>query len=272
MNTQVITDKEHLDDLLSLPSERAIEAMSRVQGDIIVLGAAGKMGPSLTRMIQRADDANGTKRRLIAVSRFSSQASRAEFEAHNIETIKCDLMDQAQLASLPEAPNLVYMAGMKFGSTGNEALTWAMNTYLPGMVCSKYRNSKIVAFSTGNVYPLTPLRGGGAKETDPTAPVGDYAMSCLGRERIFEHYSRQWAMPISILRLNYAIAIRYGVLVDVAKKVWNGEAVCVEMGAANVIWQGDANAMALQSFDHAASPPFVVNIAGSEQISIAEQR
>ena len=145
-----------------------------------------------------------------------------------------------------------------------------MNSYLPGMICNKYRNSKIVAFSTGNVYPLTPLGGQGAKEADPTGPVGDYAMSCLGRERIFDHFSRQWEIPVSILRLNYAIAIRYGVLVDIAKKVWSGVPVSVEMGAANVIWQGDANAMALQSFDHVSSPPFVVNIAGSDQISTRE--
>jgi nucleoside-diphosphate-sugar epimerase len=264
----VIKDTDHLDDLLSEPTSGVIETLARQEGDLIVLGAAGKMGPSLARMAQRAARLAGADRRIIAVSRFSATGAEAAFRQHGVETIRCDLLRQDELDALPEAPNVVFMAGMKFGSTGNEPLTWAMNSYLPGMVCRKFRDSKIVAFGTGNVYPLSPLSLGGSAESDPVGPVGEYAMSCLGRERILEHFSREWGIPLTILRLNYAIAIRYGVLVDVANRVWNEQPISLAMGVANVIWQGDANAMALQAFDHAASPPCVINVAGPEQISI----
>lgn len=263
-----LRDTEHLDDLLSAPTPGVIETLARLEGDILVLGAAGKMGPSLARMAQRATRTAGTNRRVIAVSRFSTPHSEAEFHKQGIQTIRCDLLQQSELDALPEAPHVVFMAGMKFGSTGNEPLTWAMNSYLPGMVSRKFRHSKIVAFGTGNVYPLSPLALGGSVESDAVGPVGEYAMSCLGRERIFAHFSQEWNIPLTILRLNYAIAIRYGVLVDVANKVWNEQPVSLAMGVANVIWQGDANAMALQSFDTASSPPCVVNLAGPEQISI----
>jgi nucleoside-diphosphate-sugar epimerase len=264
----VIKDTQHLDELLSEPTSGVIETLARHEGDVIVLGAAGKMGPSLARMAQRATQLAGADRRIIAVSRFSTAGAEAAFRQHGVETIRCDLLQQGELDALPEAPNVVFMAGMKFGSTGNEPLTWAMNSYLPGMVCRKFRDSKIVAFGTGNVYPLSPLSLGGSAESDPVGPVGEYAMSCLGRERIFEHFSREWSIPLTILRLNYAIAIRYGVLVDVANRVWNEQPISLAMGVANVIWQGDANAMALQAFDHAASPPCVINVAGPEQISV----
>jgi nucleoside-diphosphate-sugar epimerase len=264
----IIPDTTDLDELLSEPTPAVIQTLARLEGDIIVLGAAGKMGPTLTRMIRRATDAAGSNRRVIAVSRFSSLHSQEEFHQHNIETIRCDLLQQSELDALPDVPNVVYMAGMKFGSTGNESLTWAMNSYLPGMVCVKYRNSKIVAFSTGNVYPLTPVSYGGSVETDPTSPIGDYAQSCLGRERIFEHFSRTWDIPLAILRLTYATEMRYGVLTDIARKVFQGETIHLAMGNVNVIWQGDANAMSLQAFDHVASPPFVVNIAGAEILSL----
>lgn len=263
-----IQSVEELEDLLSTPTDGVIETMARHDGDILVLGAAGKMGPSLARMAKRASDAAGVKRRIIAVSRFSTKDSQAEFQVHGIETIRCDLLQPDQLAALPDAPLIIYMAGMKFGSTGNESLTWAMNSYLPGMVCQRFPKSRIVAFSTGNVYHLTPVTLGGSVETDPTAPVGEYAQSCLGRERIFEHFSRTLDIPVSIIRLTYAIDMRYGVLLDMAQRVHGGLPVNLAMGNVNVIWQADANAMSLQSLDLADTPPFILNVAGAETLSV----
>jgi nucleoside-diphosphate-sugar epimerase len=259
---------EQLEENLSTPTDAAIGAMKRLKGDIIVLGVAGKMGPTLARMVVRASQAAGVKRRVIGVSRFSKPEDQKALEQHGIETIRCDLLDQAALEKLPDVPNVVYMAGMKFGSTGQEAMTWAMNAYLPGMVSNKFRRSKIVAFSTGNVYGLAPISGGGPVETDPLNPLGDYAMSCLGRERIFEHFSRTLSIPMALIRLNYANELRYGVLVDLARRVWAGETIDVTMGNMNCIWQTDANAMSLAAFDHVASPPFVLNVAGPELLSV----
>src|SRR5690606_7690688 len=228
----------------------------------LILGVAGKMGPTLARMARRAADQAGGKRSVIGVARFSDPAQRQALEGWGIETIKADLLDPQQLQKLPEAPNVIFMAGMKFGSTGQEALTWAMNTFLPGMVAQRYAASRIVAFSTGNVYGLTPLSGGGSRETDPLDPMGDYAMSCVGRERIFEHFSRAARIPTAIIRLNYATELRYGVLVDLAQKIWSDQPIDLSMGNMNVIWQGDANAMALAALAHAGSPPYVLNVAG----------
>ena len=267
---ETIRDAAHLDDLLSAPTEPAIDAARALEGDFLVLGAAGKMGPTLARMLRRALDATGKKARVIAVSRFSAAGSEDEFKRHNVETLKADLLDQRQLDALPDAPNIVYMAGMKFGSTNQEALTWAMNAYLPGMVCQRYRKSRIVAFSTGNVYGLVPVHGGGSVETDTLNPLGDYAMSCVGRERILEHFSRTLGIPLSIIRLNYAVEMRYGVIHDIAAKVAAGQSVDVSMGNANVIWQGDANAMTIAAFAHAATPPFVLNVAGPELLSVRQ--
>jgi nucleoside-diphosphate-sugar epimerase len=265
-----IRDVAHLEELLSEPHEYVIDTVRQlVDGDFIVLGAAGKMGPTLSRMLRRALDLAGRKStRVMAVSRFSSPDSQRPFLDHAIETAKADLLNPDHLAALPDATNVIYMAGMKFGSTGQEALTWAMNTFLPGMVCQKFRRSRIAAFSTGNIYGLVPVTGGGSVETDPLEPMGDYAMSCVGRERMFEHFSRALNIPVSIIRLNYAIEMRYGVIQDIGSKVQRGEPVDVSMGNANVIWQGDANAMSIASLAHAASPPFVLNVSGPEIISI----
>ncbi|MCX7826947.1 MAG: NAD(P)-dependent oxidoreductase [Verrucomicrobiae bacterium] len=267
---QTITDVAHLEDLLSAPSAGVVETLARLPGDILVLGAAGKMGPTLSRMARRATDAAGIQRRVIAVSRFSSPGQEAKFHAAGVETIQCDLLDPAQLARLPDAPNIVYMAGMKFGATGQEALTWALNAHLPALVCRRFPASRVAAFSTGNVYDFVPTTSSGSREIDAPNPRGEYAMSCLGRERIFEHFSRAQGTPVSLLRLNYAVEMRYGVLVDIAQKVFEGRTVDVTMGYANVIWQGEANAMALQALGHAASPPLVVNIAGPEIISVRQ--
>ena len=267
-SSKTLRDTEHLDALLSEPTEGVLETFRHLQGDIMILGVGGKMGPSLARMARRATNATGVPRRILGVSRFSSGGLEAQLQSWGIETLPCDLLQGEALSRLPEVPNIVFMAGMKFGSTGQEALTWAMNSFLPGMVCQKFSQSKIVAFGTGNIYPLTPVTLGGAMESDSPNPVGEYAMSCLGRERILEHFSRSAGIPMAILRLNYAIAMRYGVLVDIARSVWEETPVPLRMGMANVIWQGDANAMALQAFAYVASPPFVVNIAGPEQVSI----
>lgn len=263
----MIENEAQLEDLLSEPTPEVIETLGRLQGDVILLGVAGKMGPTLARMVRRGSDAAGVRRRVVGVARFSS-GGREALEAQGVETIVCDLLDENDVARLPEVANVVFMAGMKFGSTGNEAATWAMNSYLPGVVCRKYSRSRIVAFSTGNVYGLTPVVGGGSREEDVLQPVGEYAMSCLGRERVFEYFSRKLAIPVAIIRLNYACELRYGVLVDIANRVWSGEPVEVGMGHFNTIWQGDANAMTLRAFDHVATPPWVVNVTGPERLSI----
>jgi hypothetical protein len=263
-----IRDVEELDELLSEPTDATIRALATLDGDIIILGVGGKMGPTLARMAKRASEAAGIRCRVIGVSRFSSQQCEQQLQEWGVETIRCDLLDRASLAELPEAANVVYMAGMKFGSTGQESLTWAMNSYLPGLVSERYRHSRIAAFSTGNVYGLCPVSTRGSRESDPLNPLGEYAMSCLGRERIFEHFGRTAKINMSILRLNYASEMRYGVLLDIAKRVYAGLEVPLSMGYLNAIWQGDATAMSLQALGHASSPPFVINIAGPELLSV----
>jgi nucleoside-diphosphate-sugar epimerase len=267
-HTTSIRDVEELDTLLSEPTEAVVRALAVLEGDIIILGVGGKMGPTLARMAKRASEAAGIRRKVIGVSRFSSQHGESQLQAWGVETIRCDLLDRASLSKLPEAPNVVYMAGMKFGSTGQESMTWAMNSFLPGLVAERYRHSRIAAFSTGNVYGLFPVSGRGARESDPLNPVGEYAMSCLGRERIFEHFSRAGMTNISILRLNYASEMRYGVILDIATRVYNGQTVPLSMGYLNAIWQGDASAMSLQALSFASTPPFVINIAGPELLSV----
>ena len=257
-----------LEDRLSEPTPSVIETLRTLPGDILFLGVAGKMGPTLARMAKRASDAAGTRRRVIGVSRFSVPEQAGHLNTHGIETIRCDLLDEAAVAQLPEAPNVVYCAGMKFGATGNESLTWAMNTWLPSIVCRKFRRSRIVAFSSGNIYGLVPVSGGGSVETDSPQPVGEYAMSCLGRERMFEHFSRTLGIPTTIIRLNYACELRYGVLVDLARKIWTGQPVDLGMGWFNCLWQGDANALTLQSLALTATPPRVLNLTGPELLGV----
>ena len=261
---------EQLEELLSEPTPAVIETLRRLDGDILLLGVAGKMGPTLARMARRASDAAGVRRRVIGVSRFSSRDQETTLNTHGVETIRCDLLQEAEVDNLPEAPNIIFMAGMKFGSTGQEALTWAMNSYLPAVISRRYRRSRIVAFSTGNVYGLVPATSGGSREVDSLNPVGEYAMSCLGRERMFEHFSRSLRIPTALLRLNYACELRYGVLVDLAQRVWAEEPIDLAMGHFNIIWQGDANAMTLQALDSVAVPPCVLNVTGPERLSVRE--
>jgi nucleoside-diphosphate-sugar epimerase len=263
------TDEGRLEDLLSEPTPGVVGTICRLDGDILVLGVSGKMGPTLAGMAKRAVTAAGQRRRVIGAARFTSGGEEL-FWTHGIDTIRCDLLDEAAVARLPDVTNVVFMPARKFGSTGDEATTWAVNSYLPGVVARTFRDSRIVAFSTGNVYPLTPAAGPGPREDDPPQPVGEYAMSCLGRERVFEYFSRTFGTKMAIIRLNYATDLRYGVLVDLARQVLAGEPIDLAMGHFNTIWQGDANAMALRAFDHVASPPWVVNVTGPEVLSVRE--
>jgi dTDP-4-dehydrorhamnose reductase len=257
--------EEELDDLLSTPRTDTEIALEVCPGDIVILGAGGKMGPTLARMAARAARDG---RRIIAVSRWSSAEAERSLNDFGIETIKCDLLDRDAVSRLPDAPNVVFMAGQKFGTTGAPAMTWGMNTIVPAICAERYHGARIVAFSTGNVYPLTPVSLGGSREQDPLGPVGEYAASCVGRERIFELYSERNQTLVAIIRLNYAIDLRYGVLVDIATKVRNGEPVAVDMGYVNVIWQGDANRIALEALARAAIPPLVLNVTGTERLSV----
>lgn len=258
---------EHaLENALSEPTPAVIDSLSRLSGDLVVLGAGGKMGPSLTRMAKRAV---GASRRVIAVSRFSADSDRALRE-QGIDTVRCDLLNESEVMNLPDAENVVYMPARKFGSSGDEAFTWAINCYLPTLVCKKYRRAKIVAFSTGNVYPLVPIRSGGCREENAPNPVGEYGMSALGRERIFDYFARTRGIPVSIIRLNYACDLRYGVLVDLAQKVFHEQPVDLTMGHFNTIWQGDANAQTLRAFDFTAVPPRVFNVTGPETLSVRD--
>ncbi len=253
---------------LLLPSDDLITDIAKLDGDIIILGAGGKMGPALAKLAKEAIDKAGIKKKVIAVSRFTGSGTRDELMDVEIEARSADLLEDDQLQSLPEVKNVLYLAGTKFGTSGNESFTWAMNSYLPGRVAQKYKNSNIVAFSTGNVYHLTPVDSGGAIENRLPHPVGEYAQSCLGRERLFEYYSKKNNTPVLIYRLNYANDVGYGVLLEIAQSVKSGKTIDLSMGYVNVIWQGDANEIALRSLLHCEVPAKILNVTGSEIVSI----
>jgi nucleoside-diphosphate-sugar epimerase len=260
-------DEDELEERLSRPSDALTASLAAAPGDVLVLGAGGKMGPSLSRMARRADPS----RRVIAVSRWSNRRAAEALEAHGVETLSADLLSPRELAALPDAPNLVFMAGQKFGTTGAPTATWAMNAAVPAFVAERFAGARTVVFSTGNVYPLTPPARGGSRETDPAAPVGEYAFSCLARERIFGAAAARHRTPVSIVRLNYAHDLRYGVLTDLALRIARGVPIDLAMGYVNVIWQGDANAFALAALARATAPdPFVVNVAGPETLRVAD--
>lgn len=257
-----------LDELLSTPRVETVEALRARPGDIVVLGAGGKMGPTLARMAARAANLIGDGRRVFAVSRFTRNEARDSLGAAGVETIACDLLDRDAVAALPDAPNVIFMAGQKFGTTSAPAATWAMNAIVPAICAERYRAANIVAFSTGNVYPLSPAVSGGARETDPVGPIGEYAISALGRERVLEFYSQRYRTRVAIIRLNYAIDLRYGVLADIALRTWREQPISLAMGYVNVIWQGDASRIAIEALAHAATPPFVVNVTGGDTLSV----
>jgi len=263
---EMIPDIAALDELLCRPSQALIDDLSTVDGDIMVLGAAGKMGPTLAGLARAALP----DRRVIGVARFSEPGTRAWLKARGIETIACDLLDESAIQSLPKSPNVVFMAGRKFGAEGDLSLTWAMNAHVPALVAQAFRNSRIVAFSTGCVYPFVPVNGNGADETLAPNPPGEYAQSCVGRERMFEFFSRKFATPGRLFRLNYAIDMRYGVLHDIATKIQHGQPIDVSLGHVNFIWQGDASAQALRCLAHCEAPTSPINVSGHEILSVRD--
>jgi len=259
-----------LEEQLSRPGTGDTEAMAALNGDLLILGVGGKMGPSLARLARRAADMAGIRQRIVAVARFSNSTLTAELHELDIETIACDLLEAGALSKLPDSPNVIFMAARKFDTSSAEHLTWAMNTFLPGLVAERYRNSRIVTFSTGNVYPLRSEAEGGATESVPVAPIGEYAQSALGRERMFEYGSSKWGTKIAILRLNYAVELRYGVLLDIGRAVFEHRPISLKMPFVNVIWQRDANSWCLRAFAHCQSPPFVLNITGPETLRVRD--
>lgn len=259
---------EELENLMTEPSDALVEDMRKIDGNILILGIGGKMGPTLAIMAKRAIDKAGVDKKVIGVSRFSNGTLKEDLEKAGIETISTDLLNDEQLKLLPKEKNIIYMAGNKFGTTGNEHFTWAMNTYLPGRVAEHFKGANIVAFSTGNVYPLVPLSQGGCDELHEVAPVGEYGQSSLGRERVFTYFSHKDNTPLTVFRLNYAIDMRYGVLLEIARSVYNGIPLDLSMGHVNVIWQGDANEYAIRSLLRASSPPTILNVTGPETLSV----
>jgi hypothetical protein len=261
-----IPDIATLDDLLCLPSQALIDDLARVDGDIMILGVAGKMGPTLAGLAKAALP----HRRVIGVARFSDAGAKAWLETRGVETLGCDLLDETAIAALPKVSNIVFMAGRKFGAEGDLSLTWAMNAHVPALVAQAFAQSRIVAFSTGCVYPFVPVKGKGADESVAPNPPGEYAQSCVGRERMFEYFSRKFATPGRLFRLNYAIDMRYGVLYDVASKVLQGKPIDVSLGHVNFIWQGDASAQALRCLADCDTPTSPINVSGHQILAVRD--
>ena len=260
--------EELLNEKLATPSSKLIEDMKKIQGDIMVLGAGGKMGPTLCLLAQNAIKAAGGKQKVIAVSRFTDTIAADLLKSNGVQCISVDLMEPGAINTLPEAENVIFMAGRKFGTNGQEALTWAMNTWLPSLAAEKFKRSKIIVFSSGNIYPMVSLNSGGATEETPAGPGGEYGMSCLGRERMFEYAANTYGTNVFIYRLNFAIDLRYGVLYDIASRIMAGEPVSLTMACFNCIWQGDANEIAIRALLHTGSPAVKMNVTGPELVSV----
>ena len=263
-----IENETQLDDFLTRPRAELVEFIRQVRSPLLVLGAGGKMGPTLAALAGRAAAAAGHKLRVIAVSHFNNPAARQWLESHDVEMISCDLFQRDEIARLPDAGEIIYLVGVKFGTSQNPSLTWAASTIIPTNVAERFPQARIVALSTGNVYPLVPVAGGGATETHPLQPIGEYAHTALARERLFEYHSQRQGTPMVLVRLNYAVELRYGVLHDLARKVWAGEAVHLANGYFNCIWQGDANDNIVRSLGLAACPPLPLNLTGPEVLSV----
>lgn len=259
-----------LEERLARPRDVLVDDLRKLDGDILILGAGGKLGPSLVRLAQRGVAAAGTGARVVAVSRFSEAGLADALREEGAEVVEADVADDAALAALPDAANVIFLVGAKFGTSGREHATWATNAYLPGRIAQRFAGSRLVALSTGNVYPLVPVTTGGCVEQVPVQPVGEYAMSCLGRERILTHFALRDDTSLALIRLNYAVEMRYGVLVDIARAVHAGDAVDLTMGHANVVWQGYANEVILRALHHTATPPFVLNLTGPELVSVRQ--
>lgn len=262
-----MTEKE-LHDLMTTPSARLIGDIAKIKGDILILGCGGKIGPDLAVMARRACDAAGIQKRIIGVSKFDYDDAPQKMLAAGVEVIEADLFDPAQLATLPDAPNIIYMVGRKFGTYQNQSLTWAINVLLPAKVCERFPQADFVVFSTGNVYRYAPISSGGRLETDLPEPVGEYGQTCLGRERVFEHYAAQNGTRSLLFRLNYAIDVRYGVLYDLARNILDGTPINSGVGYFNCIWQGDCCEYAIRSLLHCGDPPNILNVTGPEAVSI----
>jgi len=261
---------QELDDSLSQPHPSVVELFRRRSGNVILLGAGGKMGPSMARMAKRAADEAGGERRVWAVSRFGDASIAEGLESHGVEPISADLMDPTSWAGLPDAELVVFMVGCKFGTADRPGRTWVSNTLVPGYACQRYASSRIAAFSSGNVYPMVDANSGGCSEQTPIGPVGEYAMSVLGRERVFQHFAQENGTPISLIRLNYAVEMRYGILVDIAQQILQGEAVDRSTNWVNMIWQRDANAHSLLALDLADSPAVPINVTGPTIESVTD--
>lgn len=267
--TRVRTESA-LHTALTRPSASDVDAMARIDGDILILGVSGKMGPTLAGLIRRAAEVAGSTPRVIGAARFSDTSVREGLERDGITTVACDLLDRDGVDRLPDCPNVIYMVGQKFGTTADHVTTWATNVYAAALAAERYRRSRIVAFSTGNVYPLSPVGSAGPSESDPPGPVGEYAQSALGRERVLQHLALRHGTPMALLRLSYAVELRYGVLRDLADRLVLGQPIDLTMGYVNLIWQRDANSVALRALEHCAAPPLVLNVTGTRTLAVRE--
>jgi dTDP-4-dehydrorhamnose reductase len=265
-----IETEEQLDEVLTRPDARLIEHFKTLNGPLLILGAGGKMGPTLAVLARRAAEAAGRPLEIIAVSRFNNSSARAWLERQHVKTHTCDLLDGPSVSQLPDAGAIIYLVGLKFGTAQNQAATWAMNTLVPARVAERFPGIPMVALSTGNVYPLTDVARRGSVETDALTPLGEYANATVGRERVCEFFSQRLATPMTLLRLFYAVELRYGVLVDIAGKVQRNEPIELASGYFNCIWQGDANTLALRALSLTASPPTVWNLCRPEIFSVRD--